>query len=707
MHQVRRFQPLWASLRRQTTLAQAAYAASFEVLLKLRAAQHAESSLVRNEHYSQTGGRSVEPYVRRVALEPPAQPDRSLYRAEDNLFLQGESAEEARLHPATIEARVDSLMVRLPPHVAQAVANKVLGGTLPLRLRERAALIYHSLEKEQIQRAPELPLDADAHVAALFLQGYAHARRVLLELQKRVASFAPQAVLDVGYGPATGMVALNEILGTEHIPKVKEAYVVGRANKPMKDRARLILDSQPAEANPEHKTRLRDALPSTKQYDLIMVNQAMLSREYNFPKDVDVNLHLVLRLLKPDGHLVIIERGNALGFEIVARARQVMLRPEAHAGETRKIPRPYIKGSTYKPQKLRREDQMITSEHVRYEEQLLARLEQQDAEVSPLEQEILDKHGPVSEQDLAFELEDDPDFEVADAPAPSASQFHHDINKDADYHLSVVAPCPHHGTCPLQLGDPKFYRISGHTLRLLFCSFNQTVERPRYTMELKRGKQLATAWDKNAPDGFGTDQLSRSFVKKLAGTGRRGSGNSEAGNLSYLIMHRLRNDEATVAAIREAREHKSDAVGAEPLPRVLDFPSKVKKNVKLKVCAALGNVEQWQVPKSFGRQAYHDARKSQQGDLWALGRKSAVVKSRLLEAKLAALQRLANTQRKFVVKEKRKRENKKLVSQLEAAFDDPMDVYDEAVEGLERLKKYRAEGKRAQYDVDLRAYDGK
>ena len=73
-------------------------------------------------------------------------------------------------------------------------------------------------------------MDCNAHIAALFLQDYSHAKQVLSELQRRVGKdkFKPQRILDIGYGPATGIVALNEIMGNKWVPEEKEAYIVGR-----------------------------------------------------------------------------------------------------------------------------------------------------------------------------------------------------------------------------------------------------------------------------------------------------------------------------------------------------------------------------------------------------------------------------------------------------------------------------------------------
>ncbi|KLU82990.1 hypothetical protein MAPG_02057 [Magnaporthiopsis poae ATCC 64411] len=57
------------------------------------------------------------------------------------------------------------------------------------------------------------------------------------------------------------------------------------------------------------------------------------------------------------------------------------------------------------------------------------------------------------------------------------------------------------------------------------------------------------------------------------------------------------------------------------LPRNIRPPLKGRGNVAMDVCTPAGTLERWTVPKSFGKQAYHDARKARWGDLWALGAK--------------------------------------------------------------------------------------
>lgn len=638
------------------------------------------------------------------------------------------ASEETKLHPLTIKGRADRKVTQIPEAIADTINNNLLRLVNPARLRERSASIFQLLQSDQIQKAPSTSLDSDAHIASLFLQDFAHVEKVLTELKARIGhDFSPESVLDIGYGPATGMVALNSVMGPEFYPKVKDAYIVGRKNSHMKRRAKLLLLRQVNELenagnlenpdfletlkysekpenseklemseNPENpesldflenldsldsletpyigpvdtnrlkiKTRLCDSLSPSKRYDLIIINQALLTREYSFPRDVDVNLEMVLPLLSPNGHLVLVERGNALGFEVIARARQVMIRPENYSEEVGKIPRPYLRGSTVKPQKLRHEDQIITEEHVKYEEELLERLESEEISEKISEGNFEGttegksegfSNGGSNGKTQGFSDEGNSSDKISEDKSSENSE-------NVNYHLSIVAPCPHHRKCPLQLGDPTLYKVLSHKHRFSFCSFNNLVHRPKYTMELKRGKQLATQWNKHAEDGFGFDKMTKKELKDLEGSGRRGSGNTESGNFSYLIVHRSANDSNTIANIEKQREYASEETPSsiDTWPRVLDFPEKVKKNVKFHVCAPSGNVELWQVPRSSGKDVYHDARKLKQRDLWPLGRKTCVVKNRLSDKRLSELKLKAKSQKKHALREQRRQQWKKLI----------------------------------------------
>ena len=86
------------------------------------------------------------------------------------------------------------------------------------------------------------------------------------------------------------------------------------------------------------------------------------------------------------------------------------------------------------------------------------------------------------------------------------------------------------------------------------------------------------------------------------------------------------------------------------------------------------------------------------------------MKNRLSEANFEKLNRLANTQRKFVLKEKRKKQWKKITSLSEDAFEEgenPEELADRLATELEVTKKYKTQGKRAKFDVDPQDYNGR
>lgn len=80
-------------------------------------------------------------------------------------------------------------------------------------------------------------------------------------------------------------------------------------------------------------TNLRTNLPTASEYDLIIMTHQLLKTKEKFNTEVEENLSNVLNLLAPNGQLIIIERGNPIGYETIARARQIMLRPENYPDE--------------------------------------------------------------------------------------------------------------------------------------------------------------------------------------------------------------------------------------------------------------------------------------------------------------------------------------------------------------------------------------
>lgn len=192
----------------------------------------------------------------------------------------------------------------------------------------------------------------------------------------------------------------------------------------------------------------------------------------------------------------------------------------------------------------------------------------------------------------------------------------------------IIAPCTNHGKCPM-------YHIHGHAKgRSDYCHFEQRYIRPP-------------------------------FLQRIIGAKDR---NHEDVQFSYLAVQRgidLRQTESLIqgkAATDAAFEGYEDSVSPEDgesglsstvnplsLPRTVLPPMKRRGHVIFDFCTPEGKIERWTVPRSYSRQAYHDARKARWGDLWALGAKTRIPRNLKLgsaastESKKERLQRRAAT----------------------------------------------------------------
>ncbi|AGO11322.1 AaceriACR064Wp [[Ashbya] aceris (nom. inval.)] len=614
----------------------------------------------------------------------------SPFRNEVGDTIKGSNAQESRLADATLAGMAPRAQIQLNPLIAQVIRKNILSLHVPSSIRSIAAKYFAEIYERKLHRPAATRMEVDAHVAALFLQNYAAIYQSLGELRKRVGpDFNPQRVLDVGYGPATGIVALNDLMGPEYRPSLKEAVILSHSD--MQKRAKIILSRQvnevpdssavTADELPEPQqseegetmddipvdddlvgevmtkkininTRLRKDVPGSQQYDLIIVTHQLLRQEERFPVQVDENLEHYLSLLAPGGHIVIVERGNPMGFEIIARARQIMLRPENYPDERGKIPRPWIRGSKKKPYNYTLVPEQPTESS------------KESEEGTELLKEISEQYGDVKEADLEFE------------PELMESLRERSSTRETDYHLKVLAPCPHHGKCPLQTGKPSYYDLE-EGVSLKFCNFQQSVERPKYTLELKRGKVLAAPWQ-TPTDAIGIKG------KAKPGSGRENGKNSEVINYSYLIAERSQNDSETIAAINAQRQKSAtvasgiDGANAwETWPRIIRQPTKRKGHVMLDLCAPSGQFEKWVVTRSFDKQAYHDARKARKGDLWALDAKTKTQgKGALNVAKLEKLHKERIKAARVETKEA-SRMVRQEAAELEAA-EDPSPTHMEA-----------------------------
>lgn len=180
----------------------------------------------------------------------------------------------------------------------------------------------------------------------------------------------------------------------------------------------------------------------------------------------------------------------------------------------------------------------------------------------------------------------------SDKPKARTEEFNPAFHRELE-HGSIIAPCTNHEACPM-------YKEPGKSKgRKDYCHFSQRFVQP-------------------------------TFYSKVVGTGANNQGDVE---FSYVAIrrgvsksHSMTGKEAVDQAF-QGYEQSEAQPDMQSLPRIILPPLKRKGHVTLDVCTPEGEIERWTVPKSFSKLAYHDARKSRWGDLWALGAKTRVPRS--------------------------------------------------------------------------------
>lgn len=187
----------------------------------------------------------------------------------------------------------------------------------------------------------------------------------------------------------------------------------------------------------------------------------------------------------------------------------------------------------------------------------------------------------------------------------------------------IIAPCTNHVKCPM-------YQTSGVSPgRKDFCHFSQRFTRPQFLQRVlgetsKNHEDINFSFisvRRGMPVSPPTETAPRTAVNATS------SATTQADSTLFSTVPILQGEAATDAAL-EGYESTSRTTTVRPhplsLPRNIMPPLKRKGHVTLDLCTPSGSIERWTVPKSFSKQAYHDARKARWGDLWALGAKTRV-----------------------------------------------------------------------------------
>ncbi|KAG5782368.1 hypothetical protein H9Q73_003976 [Fusarium xylarioides] len=154
----------------------------------------------------------------------------------------------------------------------------------------------------------------------------------------------------------------------------------------------------------------------------------------------------------------------------------------------------------------------------------------------------------------------------------------------------IIAPCTNQGLCPM-------YQTPGKSKgRKDYCHFSQRFVRPAFY-----SRMLGNSTRNQGEVEFSYVAFRRGVAKERSISGK------EAANRAF-----------------EGYEDSDEKPDMQSLPRSIMPPLKKKGHVTLDFCTPEGKLERWTVTKSQSKLAYHDARKSRWGDLWALGAKTRV-----------------------------------------------------------------------------------
>lgn len=168
----------------------------------------------------------------------------------------------------------------------------------------------------------------------------------------------------------------------------------------------------------------------------------------------------------------------------------------------------------------------------------------------------------------------------------------------------IIAPCTNHSKCPM-------YPIPGLSFgRQDYCHFRQRFIRPAYL------QRVLGASSRNHED------VKYSYIAVRRGVDSRKGEQPFVQGDAATDRSFIGYEEEPMTEISEA--DKGFAFNTLALPRAVLPPLKRRGHVTLDLCTPSGKLERWTVPKSFSAQAYRDARKSQWGDLWALGAKTRI-----------------------------------------------------------------------------------
>ncbi|KAF2433038.1 hypothetical protein EJ08DRAFT_709171 [Tothia fuscella] len=516
-----------------------------------------------------------------------------------------------RTHPLTLEGRsgTNPSTLTLPSATFIDPISNIISGTSIKQLTDVAqrtlggvGLPYSPSTPKRSRTMEQKPIglsagqsrmtemEADVYMTCVMPQVYASVMGVLVETRKRLsrdwlralmAKDGGPMVFDAGAGGA-GVVAWRELCKVEwegwfedgdipsHLLKDNEKGItiphgkatVLTASDTLRHRSSKLLE------NTTFLPRLPDIVPKEqdptqsqrKQYDIIIAPHTLWPIKEGWHRKSQVNT--LWSLLNPKGGvLIIMEKGVPRGFEIVAGAREMLLKRHIASPNSTHYSTPLEEPSQSQPQ---------------------------DNTTPPPLQTTSPGGTPLTPKETAC----------------------------------IIAPCTNHTSCPLykvpgvsrQRKDwcyfsQRYTRPS--FLQGILGAKSRNFDDVEYSyLAVRRGVDVRSK-SGDGLMGLGAVQGEEATERAFGGFGPR------------WVYEDPSTTVPSHSATAETEEEQHPAPHPLSLPRTLLTPLKRKGHILIDVCTPSGTLERWMVSRSRpGKQAYRDARKAKWGDLWALGAKS-------------------------------------------------------------------------------------
>ncbi|KPI42477.1 37S ribosomal protein S22, mitochondrial [Cyphellophora attinorum] len=514
------------------------------------------------------------------------------YADEEAAEEDEESDPTQRRHPLTALGKFATTPKTLSMPIANYVkplSNLMLGHSYKQLTNKRETESQVAVQMEASQNFMG-EMAANAFLTAVMPPAYAAISAALVDARRRLgptwltsllSKEGGPRVLDAGAGGAA-ILAWNEITEahwntlhtseTEPNPVPASKAVVLAGSDPLRHRGTALLDNTtfiprlPDFGTTRSKPTLDDDRPaqSRKSFDVIFSSYSLLPFKEEWERKQYISN--LWSLLSPEGGvLIFIEKGMPRGFEAIASAREHLL------------------------------------------ERFIAIPPGQETKYSAVQNQDIQEGAPWT-------------------PEPGM----------------IIGPCSNHEGCPM-------YKIQGVSIgRKDICSFQQRYIRPPPLQRVLGAKtrnhddvdfsylSVMRGRDLRRSDFSAFDHIADASSAPLQPSNSEAFAHSTQSNTEAFLDHigaglsnhtpdaSIEPDSADDSVNINLPTQNARFTPTHHLPRLVFPPLKRRSHVILDLCTPRGTIERWTVPRSFGKQAYRDARKAQWGDLWGLGAKTRI-----------------------------------------------------------------------------------